>query len=263
MNSLKITVKDFAIFESAINALVKIVNQAKFMVDESGLTVYSMNSYARTELTSNCIKSTEPLEFCMSDISMLQKVLNTIKRESSSDSPDIRLEFDGQFIYVKSSAAKAKIITVKEDIIRDFVSPKKVSTVLTPIFEFITSSQLIKNVVQNTYIFQDSSNARIYLTVKSEKNEDLENNLIYATLDNRNDIYSNSMVLKFGTVCSGSLNRDIILDIDRIQLFSIMDGKEIKIQLMDKNVLVSEIVKMNDAKTVKLNLKIFNSIRKN
>lgn len=257
---MNINVNDFDLFETTIKALVKIVNQAKFVLNGAGLTIYSMNSFARTEITTNCISSEEACEFCINDVSLIQKILMTLRREFDKTKIDLKIKFDGQFVHFISSKMKAKVITVREDIIRDYVSLRKVQTQLMPVFEFQTTSSIIKNIAANTYIFPDPTMARIYLKTSEDG---MDKNSIYALIDNKNNTYSNSMLLKLGIIKFGNLNREIIVDVDRLMLFNILDSNEINITLMDKNVLVSEVIKISDDSKTKLEIKIYNSIRKN
>lgn len=130
---------------------------------------------------------------------------------------------------------------------------------MNPIFEFTTTSNLIKRINSHSYIFDDAEALRIYLETKKE----MENNSLFASIGNRSNNLNNEMTLKFGIVTFGKLDdRDLILDLDRLQLFNAVQSNEIKISLMDKNVLVSK-VKQSGKNDSFFSVTIYNSLLKN
>ncbi len=127
-----------------------------------------------------------------------------------------------------------------------------------PVFEFNTTSDIIKQINSHSFIISDSSALRIYLSM----DKTLEKNVLYATLGNETNSLNNSLTLKFGLVTFGALNdRKLILDQERLNVFNILPSNDIKIQLMDKNVLVSSVKTLGKNDTF-LNLTIYNSLRK-
>ena len=93
--------------------------------------------------------------------------------------------------------------------------------------------------------------------------KDLEKNVLYATLGNETNNLNNSLTLKFGLVTFGSLDdRKLVLDFERLNIFNMVPSNDMKIQLMDKNVLVSKVV-VNGKNGTVFNLTIYNSLRKN
>jgi hypothetical protein len=99
---------------------------------------------------------------------------------------------------------------------------------------------------------------RVYLETKT----DMENNTLYATIGNKQLVLNNEMTLKFGLVTYGSLgDRSVILDVDRINLFDAVPSDEIKISLMDANVLVSDVTSKGKNDTY-FNVKVYSSLLK-
>lgn len=75
-------------------------------------------------------------------------------------------------------------------------------------FEFTTTSDLIKRVNSHQFIFNNPNDIRVYL----ETHEEMENNALFATIGNRSNNLNNEMTLKFGIVTSGKLDRVLTLD---------------------------------------------------
>lgn len=252
----KINIVDFPLFVDLIKSINKVSAAAKLTINQNGVNVYTKNSFARVVLTSNAIISDQTIELCFIDINMLFKVCQTIKNIHQNDYIGAEFGFDGQFLHFKSKKFKTKLITTKEDIIVNSID-RPITAVLTPVFEFKTNSDKIKDVNSNSFIFNDPENARVYLNT----NPDMENNVLYAQISNNSTDLSNSLTMSLGLVTFGALEREITIDFDRLNMFNIIQSDEIKIQLMDKNVLVSEINKIGKKDTF-FKVKIYNSIRK-
>ena len=235
-----------SLFNSAIKSFNKLANEAKFQINGDGLTIYGKNAFARGEFFTDSVYSKAELEFCLNDLAIFIKILDTALDVHENNDEGISIFFDSPFVKIESKKFKTKLITVKEDIISNSIA-QKIKTILTPVFEFVTTSQQIKYINQHAYISNDSSMSRIYL----ETNADMENNIIYARIGNDNDALNNTMTLKIGMVSFGSIEgKKLIINFDRLSLFNIIQSNEIKVQLMDKNVLVNTIQETgkNDSK---------------
>ena len=74
-----IKINDFELFLKAIKSLNKLTPSAKFTVNNEGLTIYGKNAFARGELTTNSISTEkQQIEFCILDLSLFIKILNTV-----------------------------------------------------------------------------------------------------------------------------------------------------------------------------------------
>lgn len=130
---------------------------------------------------------------------------------------------------------------------------------MNPVFEFTTTSDLIKRVNSHSYIFDDAEALRIYLETKRE----MENNSLFASIGNRANNLNNEMTLKFGIVTFGKLeDRELIVDLERLALFNAVQSNEIKIALMDKNVLVSKVKQVGKNDSF-FSVTVYNSLLKN
>ena len=130
---------------------------------------------------------------------------------------------------------------------------------MNPVFEFTTTSDLIKRINSHSYIFDDAEALRIYLETK----RDMENNSLFASIGNRSNNLNNEMTVKFGIVTFGKLeDRELIIDLDRLQLFNAVQSNEIKISLMDKNVLVSK-VRQTGKNDSYFSIVVYNSLLRN
>lgn len=253
-----IIVNDFNLFTEVLKSTARLVNSAKIQISEIGLEIYGARKpYARCEVISNAVSSNEPITFSILDLQTFVKVLQTIKDIHENDYSDFSFYLDNEKLCFKSKKFKSRYQTQTENTIEQWLSTK-IQTKLTPVFSFITNNDLIRRVRNHQFIFNDVSVMRVYLETKP----DMENNVVFATLGNKQTSLDNEITLKFGLVTSGSLeNRQIILDIDRINLFDIVQTNEIKISLMDANVLLYDVTVKGKNDTY-FNIKTYASLLK-
>ena len=189
---------------------------------------------------------------------MLLKILMTVKEVHENDYSDFKFIFDGQAMKFESKKMKTKLMTCRDSALIEKWISKKLVTPLTSVFESSTTSDMIKRLNNHSFIMADPSSLRIYLSM----DKDLEKNVLYATLGNETNNLNNSLTLKFGLVTFGTLaERKLVLDFERLNIFNMVPSNDIKIQLMDKNVLVSNI-KIAGKNDTFFNLTIYNSLRK-
>jgi hypothetical protein len=254
-----ILINDFNLFYDVIRSISKVVDSAKLHIGQNGLEIYSARAkIARCEVTSNAIYTNSPIEFAIADLNLLLKLLSTIKDVHEGDYSDFKFTVDLPFIRFTSKKFKTKIHTDELSKIEKWVS-EPIKAQLTPVCEFTTTPDFIKRINSHTFIFSNPETLRVYLDTKV----DMEKNVIFATLGNNETQLNNELTLKFGLITFGSIpdNKQLVLDIERINLFNITNTKEIKISLMDKNVLVSKqhIVGKNDTY---FNINLYNSLLK-
>lgn len=236
MNSQILKINDFMLFLDALKAFSKVSNSAKLTFSQNGMTIFGKNACGRGEVVTNSVYSDEEVNVCFEDLSMLIRLLQTAIQENQNDWSELSLIVDLPTFKIESKKFKTKIQTTLEKKIEGSIIGK-VKTELTPVFEFTTSSDQIKNVNSHSFILPDIKMARIYLRTDST----MENNVIYATIGNEANNMNNSVTLKFGLVNDGSLDgRKIIIDYDHLGLFNIIKSDAIKIQLMDRDVLVNK-----------------------
>ncbi len=237
-----IELSDFNLFAEVLKSAVKIVDSAKILIGPQGLEIYgARDKIARCELASNCVTSKEPIEFCLESLAMFNKVVATVRDVHEGDYSELKFMFDSPFLRFESKKFKTKYGTCNEATIGKWVS-KKVETPLEPVFEFTTTSDMIKRVNSHAFMFSDSKTVRVYVETK----DDMETNAVFATLGNKETALNNEITTKLGLVTSGTLNpenakpRKIILDLERLNLFNAVQAPDIKISLMNLNVLVSK-----------------------
>lgn len=256
MSKEKIQINDFILFFETMKSLSRMANTAKLTISDTGLSIYGKNNYARCEILTDSIVSSSPITFCIGDLGMFNRILTTVKNVHD-DYSIINMYYDDPFIKFESKKFKTKLNTCTEDIVVNFIS-KPITTPLTPVCEFTTNPNLIKAIKSHSFIFPDSENARVYLST----NADMENNVVYATIGNSSNNLNNSVTLKFGLINFGSIdNRKLILDFNRIEIFNMVQSDEIKIELMNLNVLVCKTRKLGSNNNFS-NITIYDSVRK-
>lgn len=233
----KITINNFDLFIDAVKTANDLVNAGKFIVDSTGLKLYGKNTVARCEIETNAIVSDVATSFCFDDIKSFIKVLTTISKIHEGNFIDFKFEIDGNLIKFNSKKFKAKLKSVEESVIMDNIS-KKLETVLKPVAEFTTSQSLMKQVADHQFLMPKIEDLRVYLHIDT----DLEKNTVYATVGNKSNDLSNALTLKFGLLTFGALDRELVIDLQRLQVLQIIPNDEVQVQLMDKNCLFSKTV---------------------
>ena len=242
-----IIISDFDLFTDSMKALVTTVGAAKFTINEAGLAIYGTaeKKIARCELTTNAIYSNNPVEFSLMDLQKFVKILMTVKDIHEGDYSNFKFIYDAPFIKFESKKFKTKLHTDQFEKIESWVS-KKIETKMTPVFEFTTTSDMIKRINSHSFIFGgNTDDLRVYLETKA----DMENNTLFATLGNKSTELNNELTIKCGLVTLGKLEKTIILDLQRLNLFNAIPSDSIKISLMNVNVLVGKqkILGKNDS----------------
>lgn len=237
-NMENIKINDYDIFYESVKALTKISDGVKMTVNDCGLVVYAKNDYSKCELTSNCITCSNEISFCIGNVTMLLKVLTTIKelyRDGGMES--VVLAYDKPFIKVSSKRFKTKIATVDEERIVNFIG-NKVHTEMTNQMDFTTSSNLIKSINSHSFIFNDTSVVRVYL----ETDPDMQNNTVFARIGNDDNDLANAAVLELGMITNGTLDdRKVILDFNRLNILNVIPSEDIQVSLAkERPVLISK-----------------------
>lgn len=242
----QIEIRDFDLFCEVLRSSAKIVESAKFTVNAAGLEIYGARAKAaRCEIASNAVVASEPVEFSIENLQMLLKIASSVKEVHGGDYSGLKFLVDLPFVRFESKKFKTKFATCNESLIAQWVS-KKVTTEMKPVFEFTSTSDLIKRLNSHAFMFSNPKDTRIYL----ETRPDMESNSVFATLGNKETELNNEITLKFGLVNSGSLvetddngcvtsERRIILDFERLNLFNAVQSDAIKFAFMDLNCLVS------------------------
>lgn len=255
----KIDILDFNMFFDIMKSAAKLLNSAKLMFSPTGLAIYgARDDVARCELTTNAISSSETFDFCIDSIASFNKLLSTIKDVHENDFSDLELSYSRPNVLAKSKKMKLKLPTSKESIIEKWISTK-IETKMSKVFEFKTNVDLVKRINAHAFMFNDTNSVKIYLETK----DDMEANSLFATIGNKSIDINKELTLKFGFVTYGSIpeGRSIVIDFERMNLFNCTSANEITISLMDKNVLMSEMVSSNKNGAYS-NIKIYCSLMK-
>lgn len=252
-------INDFDLLFDFVKTASKLLDSCKFIVNDCGISIYGVRSnIARCELESNCVYCNENLTFSILELSTLVKILQTIKSIHKNDFSSVKIFIDGPFFKIESKQFKTKLNTCSDDIISKWIS-KKIETKLSSVFDFKTSSELIKGILSHSFIFQDQTMIRVYLGT----HQDMEKNVLFATIGNKSTNLNNEITLKLGYITYGDLaDREIIIDLERLNLFNCINSDEINISLMNMNVLVSSI-KIIGKNNSFFKLNIYNTILKN
>lgn len=229
----KLKIADFDMFVESMKALTSAVEGIKLTVGSEQTKVMAKNPVARLKMTTNALTSDEDVEFCIADLPSFVKVLQ-IGQAKLGEKDKITLEIDEGFIKIKSKPYKAKFALVKEEVILNYVD-KEFNAELDEQCTFVTTADNIKELRRSAFIFPDTDVARIYLFADESNKSKLK-----AELNNRNNPYSNAITVDFGQIQSGELKEDIILNFDRVDMFTLFDKvKDIEMMLPTLKALTS------------------------
>lgn len=233
----QINITNFNIFEQTIAAILKLIPQAKLSFGPTGMSInVKVDNQYRAIVFSNSADCKEDISFCFNNLAAFYNILKLIKADHKKTTPEIEMGFDNTFLHIKCKNLKTRLITVKEETIQANVA-KAVDMVLTPVLEFKTSSDLIKTIMGNSFIFANKDESRVYLN----QHPDLQKNTIYAEVTNKNAKLANVITTKLGDITLGSLDHDLIIDFKRLEIINLFKSDDITIQLMDKPVLVTNL----------------------
>lgn len=233
-----IQISDFNLFVDAMKCASRLVDAAKLMFSPSGLEIYGARDVAaRCELVTNAVSSTDTFDFCIDNIGTLNRVLATMKEVHGDDFSELEIKYSKPNLMFKSKKAKLKFSTCNEAVISKWVS-KKVEAKMSSVFEFKTTSDLIKRMNGHSFLFNDSKSINVYLETK----DDMEANSVFATLGNKNAELGKEVTLKFGLVIDGKIpeGKSLIIDLDRMNLFNCIQSDDIRVSLMDVGCLLSK-----------------------
>lgn len=86
-------------FCEVIRSTAKIVDSAKLSIDENGLSIYGARARtARCEILSNSVFSGKPVQVCVLDLKLLDRVLTTVKDVHQDDYTDFKLIVELPFL---------------------------------------------------------------------------------------------------------------------------------------------------------------------
>lgn len=254
-----IDINDFGMFFEMMKAAARLVDSAKLIFSPAGLEIYGARDVAaRIELTTNAVTSNDSFDFCIDNISMLNRVLSTVKEVHGDDFSELEIKYSKPNLNFKSNKLKMKYATCNESTISKWVS-KKIETKMDAMFEFKTTSDFIKRINGHSFLFTDSKSINVYLETK----DDMESNAVFATLGNKGVELGKEITLKFGLVTLGKIpeKRNLIIDLERMNLFNCVQSDDIRIALMDKGCLLSEtnVVGKNNSS---FNVKVYSTLLK-
>lgn len=260
MANKDITINDFDLFCDTMKSTAKIVDAAKFQVSQNGLEIYGAHGrIARCEIATNAIASKDQIEFSIENLSMFNKILATVKEVHDNDYSSLKFTYDGSNLKFASKKFKTKLTTQVADTISMWIS-KKIEAVMTPLFEFTMTPELIKRLNSHSFMFSNPKDVRVYI----EKQDTMEKNAIFATLGNRNVDIGNEITLKCGVINAGQIPEDknIIIDFERLNLFNCTQLDTIPVSFTDYNCLLSK-QHLEGKNGTFFNLTICSSILKN
>ena len=168
---------------------------------------------------------------------MFNKILATVKEVHDSDYSSLKFIYDGSNLKFASKKFKTKLTTQVADTISMWIS-KKIEAVMTPLFEFTMTPELIKRLNSHSFMFSNPKDVRVYI----EKQDAMEKNAVFATLGNRNVDIGNEITLKCGVINAGQIpeGKNIIIDFERLNLFNCTSLDTIPVLFTDYNCLLSK-----------------------
>lgn len=231
--SIELKVTNFDLLVKTMSAITNAVDGVKISVSDEQTTILTKNTVSRIKIVTNSLVCDIDHEFCINQLASFVKVLN-IAKSKLGDNDKVSLIVDEAFIKIKSKPFKSKFSLCKEESIISNID-KEFVQVLDEQFTFKTNVSNIKELERSSFIFSDASVPRIYLFV-----DENNNSVIKAELNNRKNPYSNAITIDFGQVTSGTIDRELIINYDRIRMFKLFrDINEIELSVPSQAMLIS------------------------
>lgn len=258
---MNIKIEDLQHFEELLTSISKITGACKFVIDSNGcdVRVKSETEAVRAFFKSTALISDEPVSFCLSDITKLNKslkvVTDTRKRKMNAyidkkiasyensekiNKTELKEKFGNEFRrkeqafvlvydhpYIKYSkdGVKFKFTTIKEDVI-EYTKPTSLTRELTDDYGFTIDTEMVRRVTEMSNItVLDKPKVYIY----KEKHDSGE--YIVAEIDDKTQRLSDSIGIPITRDFFGDWYGHICLIFDAFKLFNLIPSKEIKVAM--------------------------------
>ena len=235
----KIHILDYCLFDQFLSGLTKFINSAEFNFHADGCDVYTIdeNSVNRLIYRTNCVKSDNNVSICLSNISKFHKAYNICK--TYNDNFD--LIYDGPYLRVSNKLQSSFKIQVScKDVIEKYVKGPLKSELIDSDVVMINNDKLRE--LRSLLFIDDNSEYKLYLYKKDgiimgcidDKESDLSENIVIPLQDNTSEI-------------NGDWLDTIVVPIDSIQYYNLINANEIKIAYTEQCVLSVKTEICNDA----------------
>ena len=252
---MKFNVCNVEVFLTFLRSVLRVAPSttggAKFEVDEKGTYVGIINESKtiRAFFNTNSMCCEEKTDFSFQDLSKLYKSFLLIKNIGITSADII---FTGSFLTFSKKGCNFKLKVVKPDIVERYIS-NAISIKLTPIYEFETSEEKVKNLIQCSHIINDTESKVYFIS---------NNNGMVGQIDDKTNVMSDSIGIPLSDKVTGSVNKVVCTTLENFKLFSVLPTDKIKVKLTDKNVF--EVISKfnNEENTCSVNMYLICSILK-
>ena len=237
MASSSIEIVNPTLFAETLNILGKYTPAAKFEVGQTNTVVnVIIEKIGKLCLSTDVCKAETPCSFCFKDISVFTKLINQIVRRQKSGGT-LKLSFDGEYISISSKQLSSDLITTSELAIQDILSnPPQPNP--EPLLEFRATTQSIKDVISNQYVFTNPGEVLIKFTrgTGSDKNTVFASAYV-ATQSGRAAGKCNKVSTAIGDLTFGNPDEtQVVIDYNRLQMFSYIQSDDVLLQYFVRHV---------------------------
>jgi len=235
--SNKIRITNPILFADTLSILGKYTQSAKFEVGENNTMVnVIIDKIGKVCMATDTMQCDTPCSFCFKDISVFTKLVNQIVKRKKSES-GVELSFDGEYISIASKQLSSDLITTSEIAIHDVIAPPPQPNP-EPILEFRATTDSIKDVIANQYVFTNPGE----VLIKFSRGEGSDKNSVFAsayvaTQTGRTAGKSNKVSTRIGDLTLGNTDESqVVIDYNRLQLFSYIHSDDILMQYFIREV---------------------------
>jgi hypothetical protein len=231
---MKINVLSLTEFDNILKGIVKLVPGCCIEINGLGSEIkLGANGKIRAFIKTTCIKTEDnsEIEICMENIS---KLINAISFLKDLHTPEqFNLDFDGIYLSYQEGQGKFKLKLDKKERVEVYTTlPLK--TTFEDLFSFRLTQDDI-NFIMKYSNFNPNFEVNGYFYVK--------NNQLYIDIDNKQEARLSTVSIPLNTKIEGTLDEPVIVDLQDIKNFSLIDKDRIKVCIAKQCVRVLSLRK--------------------
>lgn len=227
-----IKIKDISMFRDFIDIVSKFSQMVKFELstEDCLISLKNENNTLMSIFKTNVLVSSEPVSFCLGELSKFGKCLDIFQQHWTLSYAD--LNFDNTYLSIDHNSLGFKYKIDDEKAIRAFgiLSDKKENT-YKKFWGMTLTGQNIKEIIQLSFITEASTESpKVYL-YKS-------NDSIVADVDRKDmRMPSNSLKIPITKIYEGDWNVPVLVNMDMVRHWGLLKCDTLNIEITEQKIL--------------------------
>lgn len=236
----KIKVVSLDEFDNILKGIVKLVPGCCLEISDKGTEVKigafgKIRAFIKT--TAVLTDEKEPIELCFENVSKLIQAFSFLKDIGADQS--FELETDDIFLSYKGKGKFKLKLDKKERVEQFMTTPLK--TEFEDLFSFNLNQDQINFIMKYSTLNQNIETIKGYFYLKD--------NLLYIDIDDKQEARLSSISIPVTDKFEGNLENPVIIDLNDIKQFSLIDKEKIKVLICKQCIRVLSFRKTNETKT--------------